>query len=124
MKFIKKHAPDVIAILIVISVISMAAYKFEKLSEYHESRYGLEEIKSGTYARYYHIVSTVPAHNYDVVEICADGNIRTYKGYVSITYTNKYPYAVVMQNSLANDDKVYLYVPKGTVEYGGSVGAK
>ncbi len=124
MKTIKKYAPNVIAILIIIALISMAAYKFAKEAEYHENRYSLEEIKTGTYARYYQTVSTIPAHNYDVVEICANGNIRTYKGYVSITYTNKSPYAVVMQNSLVNDDKVYLYVPKGTVEYGESVGVK
>ncbi len=120
MKFIKKHMPDAIVILIVVVVVSVLVKK----SEYHESRYDLEEIRSGTYARYYQTVSTVPAHNYDVVEICVDDNIRTYKGYVSITYTSKYPYAVVMQNSLVNDDEVYLYVPKGTVEYGESVGVK
>lgn len=120
MKFIKNHMPEAIVILIVIAVSLVVVKK----AEYHESSYSLEEIKSGIYARYYQTVSTVPAHNYDVVEICADGNIRTYKGYVSITYTSESPYAVVMQNSLVNDDKVYLYVPKGTVEYGESVGVK
>lgn len=120
MKFVKKHMSDVIVILIAVAVVSVLVKK----AEYHESKCDLEEIKSGTYARYYQTVSTVPAHNYDVVEICVNGNIRIYKGYVSITYTNKSPYAVVMLNNLANDDKVYLYVPKGTVEYGESVGVK
>ena len=124
MKFIKKYKSCIIAVLLIALVLFIVICWFGKQAEYHESRYELEEIESGTYARYYQTASTVPAHNYDVVEICVNGNIRTYKGYVSIAYTDKSPHVVVMQNNLANDDKVFLYVPKGMVEYGESVGVR
>ena len=39
-------------------------------------------------------------------------------------YINENPYAVIMQNNLVNDDKVFVYVPKGTVDYKESVGVK
>lgn len=120
MKYIKRYKYFIITVFVVSVIICW----FGKQAEYHENRYELEEIENGTYARYYQTFSTVPAHNYDVVKICVNGSIRTYKGYVSITYTDEVPYVVVMQNNLANDDKVFLYVPKGTVEYTESVGVR
>lgn len=124
MKNIKKYKSCIIAVLIIIFVLLSIIRWIGKQAEYHESRYELEEIENGIYVRYYQTVSTVPAHNYDVVEICVNGNIRTYKGYVSITYIDETPYVVIMQNNLVNDDKVFLYVPKGTVEHKESVGAR
>lgn len=109
-----------IAFIMIYSVVNYLG----KQSEYHESKYELEEIESGIYARTYHTVSTVPAHNYDVIEICINGKVHTYKGSVDITYTNEKPYAVIMQNNLVNDDKVFVYVPKDTVDYRESVGVK
>lgn len=124
MKNIKKHKPCIIAFILIILVFLAIIRWFGNQAEYHESRCELEEIEGGIYAMYYQAVSTVPAHNYDVVEICVNGNMRTYKGYVSITYTDETPYVVIMQNNLVNDDKVFLYVQKGTVEYKESVGAR
>lgn len=124
MKNIKKNKYYIVTALIVALALFALICWLEKQSEYHESRYELEEIEGGIYAMYYQTVSTVPAHNYDVVEICVNGNMRTYKGYVSITYTEKTPYVVIMQNNLVNDDKVYLYIPKGTVEHKESVGVR
>ena len=109
-----------IAFIMIYSVVDYLG----KQSEYHESRYELEEIENGIYVRTYHTVSTVPAHNYDVIEICINSKVCTYKGSVDITYTNENPYAVIMQNNLVNDDKVFVYVPKGTVDYKESVGVK
>lgn len=105
-------------------MVLLAVIWFKKQAEYTESRYDLEEIESGIYARYYQTVSSIPAHNYDVAEICISGNIYTFKGTVCISYTSENPYAVVMQNNLVNDDKVYLYVPKGTTDYRESVGIR
>ncbi len=109
-----------IAFIMIYSVVDYLG----KQSEYHESRYELEEIENGIYVKTYHMVSTVPAHNYDVIEICINSKVCTYKGSVNITYTNENPYAVIMQNNLVNDDKVFVYVPKGTVDYKESVGVK
>lgn len=124
MNIIKKYKSCIISVLFIILILLSIIRWFGKQAKYHESRYELEEIKNGTYARYYQTISIVPAHNYDVVEICVNGNIRTYKGYASITYTDEMPYVVIMQNNLVNDDKVFLYVPKGTVEHKESVGVR
>lgn len=124
MKNIKKNKSYIVTILIVALALFTLIRWLEKQAEYHESRCELEEIEGGIYAMYYQTVSTVPAHNYDVVEICVNGNMRTYKGYVSITYTDETPYVVIMQNNLVNDDKVFLYVQKGTVEHKESVGVR
>ena len=124
MKSLKKHKIGFTTIFVIAVIALFAVRWFAKQAEYTETRCDLEEIENGTYARYYQTVSAVPAHNYDVVEICINGNVRTYKGYVSITYTEGNPYAVIMQNHLVNGNKVFLYVPKGTVEHGESVGVR
>lgn len=49
---------------------------FENQSEYHESKYELEEIESSIYARTCHTVSTVPVHNYYVIEICINTTMK------------------------------------------------
>lgn len=124
MKNIKKYVVRMAVVFIIVFVVFLAVFWFKKQAEYTENRYELEEIESGIYARYYQTVSSIPAHNYDVAEICVNGNIYTFKGIVYISYTSENPYAVVMQNNLVNDDKVYLHVPKGTVDYRESVGIR
>lgn len=124
MKLARKIIMYTLSISIAFIVIYSVVDYLGKQSEYHESKYELEEIESDIYARTYHTVSTVPAHNYDVIEICINGKVYTYKGSVDITYTNEKPYVVIMQNNLVNDDKVFVYVPKGTVDYRESVGVK
>lgn len=124
MRNIKKYKSYIVTVLIVVLALFALIRWLGKQAEYHESRYELEEIENGIYSRHYQTVSTVPAHNYDVVEIFVNGNIRTCKGYVSITYTYETPYVVIMQNNLVNNDKVFLYVPKGTVERKESVGVR
>lgn len=124
MKIIKKYKPEILIILFIFCVISAFAFSAKKESKYTESRYDLEEIESGIYARYYQTVSAIPAQNYDVMEVCINSRIYTYKGTVNISYTSGKPYVVVMQNNLVNDDKVYLYVPKGMVDYRESVGIR
>ena len=124
MKLARKIIMYVLSISIAFIVIYSVVDYLGKQSEYLESKYELEEIESDIYARTYHTVSTVPAHNYNVIEICINGKVHTYKGSVDITYTNEKPYVVIMQNNLVNDDKVFVYVPKGTVDYRESVGVK
>lgn len=124
MKLARKIMMYTLLICIAFIVIYSVVDYLGKQSEYHKSRYELEEIENGIYVRTYHTVSTVTAHNYDVIEICINSKVCTYKGSVDITYTNENPYAVIMQNNLVNDDKVFVYVPKGTVDYKESVGVK
>lgn len=124
MKIIKKCNPWIVAVLVIIFLDIGLGFYVQKQSEYHNTKCELEEIESGIYTRYYQIVSSIPAHNYDVVEICINGNMRTYKGTVRITYTTEHPYAIIMQNNLVNSDKVFLYIPKGTVDYKENVGIR
>lgn len=121
MKRIKKYKFYIIAFLFVISTLFIIVRWFGKQAEYHESRYELEEIENGVYVNYYQTHSSIPAQNYEVAEICVGGNIFTYRGSVNILYINGQPYAIVKQNNLVNDDEVYLYIPKGTLQMLSSV---
>lgn len=86
-----------------------------------ENTYQLSEINEGVYAIYYNTHSRVPAQNYEVVTVCCNGNIYTFKGDVQISYVDTEPYITVKQYNLVNSDEVCIYVPKGTVVYEESV---
>ena len=86
-----------------------------------EYRYDLQEVDSGVYAIYYNTYSRVPAQNYEVITVCSNNSIYTFKGNIQISYVDTKPYATVKQCNLANSDEVYIYVPKGTVAYEESV---
>ena len=57
----------------------------------------------------------------EVIMVCCNGNIYTFKGSVQISYVDTEPYATVKQCNLVNSDEVHIYVPKGTVSYEESV---
>ena len=86
-----------------------------------ENTFQLSEVNDGVYAIYYSTHSRVPAQNYEVITVCCDGNIYTFKGSVQISYVDTEPYATVKQYNLVNSDEVHIYVPKGTVSYEESV---
>ena len=86
-----------------------------------ENTYRLSEVNDGVYPIYYSTHSRVPAQNYEVITVCCNGNIYTFKGSVQISYVDTEPYATVKQYNLVNSDKVHIYVPKGTVSYEESV---
>lgn len=78
----------------------------------------LDELSNGIYAIYYTTHSGIPAQNYEVVTINCNGNIQTFKGKVTISYTNYSPYAEINSYKyLVNADKIHIYVPQGSVEY-------
>ena len=86
-----------------------------------ENTLQLSEVNDGVYAIYYSTHSRVPAQNYEVITVCCNGNIYTFKGSVQISYIDTEPYATVKQYNLVNSDEVHIYVPKGTVAYEESV---
>ena len=86
-----------------------------------ENTFQLSEVNDGVYAIYYNTHSRVPAQNYEVITVCCNGNIYTFKGSVQISYVDTEPYATVKQYNLVNSDEVHIYVPKGTVAYEESV---
>ena len=86
-----------------------------------ENTLQLSEVNDGVYAIYYSTHSRVPAQNYEVITVCCNGNIYTFKGSIQISYIDTEPYATVKQYNLVNSDEVHIYVPKGTVVYEESV---
>ena len=79
-----------------------------------EYRYDLQEVDNGVYAIYYNTYSRVPAQNYEVVTVCSNNSIYTFKGNIQISYVDTKPYATVKQCNLVNSDEIYICVPKGT----------
>ena len=119
MNKIDKQTAIITAIIFAIVVFCIGMIHYG--NQYTESKYSLSELNEGVYAIYYNTHSRVPADNYEVVTVNCNGNIRTYKGYVSISYTNTEPYVSVRNSNWVNADKIYVYVPQGTVSYEESV---
>lgn len=110
-----------IAIIIAGAIEVCVVVGFVKLINYtrklRETRYELEEVESGIYAICYRTQSSIPAQNYDVITFCSNGNIYTFDGEVSVSYTEENPYAIVEDYvNCAHGATVYIYVPKGSVK--------
>lgn len=116
----------IIVIIIALGLIAWVVWVIFKPIEYTSSTYQLNELNNGAYAVYYTTHSNVPADNYEVVTLNCNGNVYTFKGHVWISYLkdNTSPYVVYEDCDIVNRDKIYVYVPEGTVEYQGSVGIK
>lgn len=117
----KIDKPTIIIFSIILAIVIFCAGLIHYGNQYTESRYSLSEINDGVYAIYYTTHSRVPAQNYEVVTLNCNGNIRTYRGHVSISYTNEKPYGNVRSSNMVNADKICVYVPQGTVAYEESV---
>ena len=117
--------PAIIAIIFLIFLIILfVIWGIKSETEYVETKYNLFELNDGVYATYYTTHSTVPAHNYEVVTLNCDGNIYTFQGHVQITYTDDDPYVIYQKRNIVNADRMYVYVPSGSVEFQGSVMVK
>lgn len=117
-KITKADIPIITLIVAFFTFIACLIFIYCKTTEY---RYDLQEVDTGVYAIYYNTHSRVPAQNYEVVTVCCNGNIYTFKGDVQISYVDTEPYITVKQYNLVNSDEVCIYVPKGTVAYEESV---
>lgn len=93
-------------------------------TQYKESKYTLSEISDGVYALYHKTYSSIPAENYEVVTLCCNGNIYTFTGDISISYTNDKPYVIVQDRIFTHTDDIFVYVPQNTVVYEQSVGLR
>lgn len=112
----------IIVIAIFLIPIGAIAGMISYTSQYTEYEYRLSEISDGVYGTYNNVVSNVPADNYDVITLCCDGKIRTFKGSVHIAYTNSDPYVVHKDVNCVNADVLYVYVPFDTIVYQGTTG--
>ena len=111
-------------IFLVLTVVLFVIWGVKSETEYVETKYNLSELNDGVYAIYYTTHSTVPAHNYEVVTLNCDGNIYTFQGHVQITYTDDNPYVIYQKRNIVNADRMYVYIPNGSVEFQGSVMVK
>ncbi len=117
----KFDKPTVVIIGIIVAFLLFIGSMIHYGNQYTEHKYSLTEMNDGVYAIYYNTHSRVPADNYEVVTLCCEGNIYTFKGSVYISFTDGEPYAKVMNYNMVNGDKIYVYVPQGTVNYQESV---
>lgn len=123
----KKPVLIVVIVTIVFIILPIALYviwRIKSETEYEETKYNLFELNDGVYAIYYTTHSTVPAHNYKVITLNCNGNIYTFRGHVQITYTDDDPYVIYQKRNIVNSDRMYVYVPSGSVEFQGSVMVK
>lgn len=103
---------------IIVGMVSLIVYS----NKYTEYEFRLSELQDGVYGVYGTIVSNIPADNYDFITLCCDGQIRTFKGGVVISYTDTVPYAYYRDTNTVNADIVYVYVPFGSIVYQGTTG--
>ena len=123
----KKPVLIVVIVTIVFIILPIALYviwRIKSETEYEETKYNLFELNDGVYAVYYTTHSATPAHNYEVITLNCNGNIYTFQGHVQITYTDDNPYVIYQKRNIVNADRMYVYVPSGSVEFQGSVMVK
>ena len=116
-KFFKTIIP-----IIAISIVALILFlNWANKTEKYECE--IEEIQNGIYVRYQSTVSRVPAHNYEIITVCIDGKLATYKGSIEFIFTeNENKIEVTEKPNLVRNDKVIVYTPKDSVEYLGTVG--
>lgn len=102
-----------IIVLIVAAIVGMIHYS----NQYTEYEYQLYEMNDGVYAIYHTTHSRAPAYNYEVVTVCCNGNVCTFKGNVNISFIDSEPYIKVKDSNTVNADEMWVYIPQGTVVY-------
>ena len=104
-------------IIILVAAIALILPKCVGYLFYKEVReYDLTELENSTYVYYQRVVSTVPAENYDLVTVNANGRYLTLDGDVIIRTSDSCRMTWTDINVVHADD-IVLYVPNGTVKY-------
>ena len=118
-KFFKTIIPTIV---IVVSIVALILFlNWANKTEKYECE--IEEIQNGIYVRYQSTVSRVPAHNYEIITVCIDGKLVTYKGSIEFIFVeNENKIEVTEKPNLVRNDKVIVYTSKDSVEYLGTVG--
>lgn len=106
-----------ITIIIAIFILCFVQH----VTSYTEYTYNLSEIENDKYAIYYQTHSRTPSENYEVVILCCNGNICTFEGSVTITYTDETPYVYIKDVNLTHGDEINVYLPTGSVKFEQSV---
>lgn len=113
-----------VAIIVACAIGIKAADLFDDwINKTEKYEYEIEEIQNGIYVRYESTVSRVPAHNYEIITVCVNGQLKTYKGSVEFVFTeNENKIEVTEKPNMVRNDKVIVYTSKNSVEYLGTVG--
>ena len=120
-KNMKKSFKIIIAIIVVSIVTLILFLNWANKTQKYECE--IEEIQNGIYVRYQSTVSRAPAHNYEIITVCIDGKLVTYKGSIEFIFTeNENKIEVTEKPNLVRNDKVIVYTSKDNVEYLGTVG--
>lgn len=84
--------------------------------------YALTEINDDVYGYYNTVSSKAPASNYEMITLCVNGSICTFKGTVNIYYTNGETKLVWTKKNYNYGDILNVYVPYGSIEMRPNVG--
>lgn len=109
----------IFAVIIVLVVVVLPfVYFYIQSTQKEYATYELQEIEDGKYVYYQRTVSRVPAQNYEIATIRANGTSITIKGDVIIVFTDTdKPYAEVTYTKLVNSDEITVYVSSEQVKY-------
>ena len=124
-EIMKKSFKIIIAItaIAIIAIGIKAFWNWANETEKYECE--IEEIQNGIYARYQSTVSRAPAYNYEIITVCVNGQLITYKGSVKFVFTeNENKIEVTEKPNMVHSDKVIVYTSKDSVEYLGTVDIK
>lgn len=123
---IMKKSFKIIIAIIAIATIAIGIKAFWNwTNETKKYECEIEEIQNGIYARYQSTVSHAPALNYEIITVCVNGQLITYKGSVRFVFTeNENKIEVAEKPNMVHSDKVIVYTSKDSVEYLGTVDIK
>lgn len=122
-EIMKKSFKIIIAIIAIttITIGIKAFWNWANETKKYECK--IEEIQNGIYARYQSTVSRVPAYNYEIITVCVNGQLITYKGSVKFVFTeNENRVEVAEKPNMVHSDKVIVYTSKDSVEYLETIG--
>ncbi len=118
--FMKKFFKTIIPIIVLVVALILFLNWANKTEKYECE---IEEIQSGIYARYQSTASSTPADNYEIITVCINGQLTTYKGSVEFIFVeNENKIEVTEKPNIVHSDKVIVYTSKDSVEYLGTVG--
>lgn len=107
-----------VALLILLPILFLMFTVISDSYKFKEYDLSLSEISEDIYASYYQVHSAVPAHNYEVITICSNGNVQTFLGDVSIVFTDGVPHAEVKDYYKRDyGAEITVYIPQNSVKY-------
>ncbi len=107
----------VIIILIMSLIIALISWFVYNNTHFEQKEYSLSEIEPGVYCVYNTVSSAIPAENYEMVTLCCNDQIMTFKGDVDIIYSTNNARVLIRDYNIVNADNITVYIPKGTVKF-------